>query len=89
MKISTNAEIISICREILNEQKTEEEWAGHESDDMFQTDNFACGFDADETAFCFSHYDSDGREFWFQLTLGEIKDVVNGNISVINADPAD
>lgn len=43
-----------------------------ESSDMFQTKNFCGGFDAIENEFCFSYYNDD-KEFWFQLSLNDIK----------------
>ncbi len=48
------------------------EWEDVESDDMFSTDHFAGGFDGTEKAFCFSYYDANGCEYWFQLTLDEV-----------------
>jgi hypothetical protein len=35
------------------------------------------GFDADEDAFCFSQYD-EGEEWWFQVTLDEVRSFAAG-----------
>jgi hypothetical protein len=31
-----------------------------------------------KSAFCFSYYDGDGREFWFQVSLIEVADILKG-----------
>lgn len=49
--------------------------------------DYDSGFDINSS--CFGYYDSDGREFRFQLTLEQIKNVISGSMSVIDADPAD
>lgn len=71
-------EFLKICKEILSQNKSEEKWAEIESDDMFQTENYEGGYDATEREFCFSYYDNIRNEFWFQLTLNEIQEVVVG-----------
>jgi hypothetical protein len=76
--ITATLEFKTLCAQIVAEQKTPEQWAEIESDDMFRTPSFAGGFEAIEMAFCFSYYDSDRREFWFQLTLEEIQDIAAG-----------
>ena len=38
-----------------------------ESCDMFQEAPYVGGFETIENAFCFSVYDEDGAEYWFQL----------------------
>jgi hypothetical protein len=57
-----NIHFLSICREILREDKAEKEWAEIESDDMFQEENYEGGFDATEMEFCFSVFEN-GEEF--------------------------
>ena len=78
MELEVNEEFRNICTQILAEQKTPEQWAAEESDDEFQTESFEGGYDATEEAFCFSFYDEQGRDFWFQLTLDEIREVAQG-----------
>ena len=59
--------------------RTDEEWAEYESDDEFQTEHLVGGYDATESAFCFSVYDNTGSEWWFQLTLAEVAEVAAGD----------
>ena len=56
-----------------------------ESSDLFQTEHCCGGYDADERAFCFSHYDADGKERWFQVTLSEVQEVFDGNLTSVPA----
>ena len=80
MKIYINREILEIFEKIQAEGKTPDEWSEIESDDMFQTKNVVGGYDADEHAFCFSYYDRDRREYWFQLNLEEIGEILQGKV---------
>jgi len=77
-----------ICAQIASEGLHESQWAEVESDDMFQVGDYEGGFDADESAFCFSVHSSDG-EWWFQLTLDEIVDVVERRRGTFEARPAE
>lgn len=77
-------ELIGICREIVSENRTSDEWALVESGDMFQTRKYCGGYDADESAFCFSVYRDDG-EYWFQLSLDEAGRVLRGETISIQA----
>jgi hypothetical protein len=81
------SEFRSLCREIVAENQTEEEWAEMESDDMFQSESYVGGYDADEEAFCFSHYAPDGEEYWFQVTLPEVQEVAAGGNPVVEVRP--
>lgn len=89
MRLSTNEEFRAICAEILSTQKTDEEWSLVESGDWFQTESFTGGYDATEGAFCFSHYDSNRNEFWFQVTLSEVAEIAEGKLTQIEARPAE
>lgn len=64
---------------ILLEDKTLEQWAEIEADDMFQEGNYVGGFDATEMEFCFSVYIND-QEFWFQIPIEKIKLIESGEI---------
>lgn len=75
MEINIDTNLLNICKEILKENKTPEEWAEIESDDMFQIGSYVGGFDATEMEFCFSFYKNE-KEFWFQISLEEIRDIV-------------
>lgn len=77
-----------ICEQIVSEGLQESQWAAIESDDMFRVGNYEGGFDADEVAFCFSVHSADG-EWWFQLTLEEIVDVVERRRETFEARPAE
>jgi hypothetical protein len=85
MKIQVDEQFFNICEKILSENKTQQEWAFIESSDMFQTRNYCGGYDATEDAFCFSYYDPDGQEFWFQLSLNEVKEIVDRQLKEINS----
>lgn len=87
MQLAIDAELRTICREIVAENQAEEDWAEVESDDMFQTEHYQGGYDADEEAFCFSHYAPDGEEYWFELTLAEAKAIAAGEDLVIELRP--
>ena len=57
------------------------EWA---KDDMFQKGSCVGGFDADEMEFCFSYYDKNHKEFWFQLNLVQISDIVASKLRLVD-----
>jgi len=76
--IINDIEFISICREILKENLDLENWCLAESSDQFQSDNYCGGFDATEKEFCFSFYDSDKTEYWFQFPLSDVEEIVAG-----------
>lgn len=81
-------EFRSICQEIVAEDKTEEEWAKVEAADMFQSQKYSGGFDADEVEFCFSVYLADG-EYWFQVSLEQVELIAVGNDVVVDMRPAE
>ena len=74
--------------EIIELNKTEFEWGEIEASDMFQKGNYIGGFEEIENAFTFSYFLNE-KEYWFQLTLNEIRDVVNliiTEVEIIEAD---
>ena len=81
MRLNVDDEFLEICKMIVKEGKNENEWNEIESDDMFQTENYSGGFDSIERAFCFSFFEKNNKEFWFQLTLEEIISVVNKEVT--------
>lgn len=85
MKLEITNELKDLCRRIIQERRTENEWAAIESDDMFQTNNYVGGFDATEMAFCFSFYNAVGTEYWFQLTLAEVEQIAVEQVSSVEA----
>ena len=76
MKLQLDDTFLQIARSIVAEGKTVKEWAEIESDDMFQSGAYVGGYDATEQAFTFSFYGE--SEYWFQLTLDEIRNVCGG-----------
>ncbi len=75
MELVISKDFREICNKIIKMDKTEKEWAEIESDDMFHAESYVGGYDADENAFCFSYYDEKNKEYWFQLTLVQIKKI--------------
>ncbi len=69
MKIIIDEELIDICQRINMENKSPSEWDFIESDDYFQTLHYVGGWDETEQAFCFSYYDENRQEYWFQISL--------------------
>jgi hypothetical protein len=84
MEIPTTPEFLELCKQILSESRSTQDWAAIESDDMFQSHSFVGGFDADEMAFTFSYYDESKNEYWFQLTLDEVAEVCEGRKTRLN-----
>ncbi len=83
MEYAIPEELVLICREILKDNKTETEWGRVECDDMFQTERFVGGFDAEEQAFCFSFYEQ-GTEYWLQISLEQVRDIVDRSVTTID-----
>lgn len=88
MKIELNSNFITIAQAILKEEKTQEEWAEIESGDMFQEGEYSGGFDATEEEFCFSYYEEE-KEYWFQIPLEKMSEVVEMKLQSIEAVEAD
>lgn len=83
MQLTPDAEFVEICRSIVACGRTEAEWCEQESGDEFQTPLFSGGYEAIESAFCFSYYDASGGEWWFQVTLEEAQRIAAGERPVI------
>jgi len=84
VRIKVDEELVEIVKKIDAESKTSSEWGELESDDMFQSEHYVGGYDADEGAFCFSFYDESKNEFWFQFTLDEAEQILSGDLSEID-----
>lgn len=80
MIIKVDNEFRKICETIVAENKTNEEWSDIESCDMFQSDHYCGGYESIEKEFCFSYYDENNKEYWFQLSLNEIHRITRGKI---------
>lgn len=89
MQIPIDQELLALCELIMKESHSLEEWREVESDDMFQSVRYSGGFDAIEDAFCFSYYDIGDAEFWFQLTPTQVREVVAGDLKVIEVRKAE
>jgi hypothetical protein len=75
-------DFLAICKQIVLENKTNEQWAEIESDDMFQEGNYEGGFDATGMEFTFCIYISN-IEYWFQLTLENAHKVYTNELTEI------
>lgn len=84
MKYLIDSDLILICKKILFEKKSIDEWSEIESDDMFQQGHIVGGFDATEKEFCFSVFIKD-EEYWLQFPLADILLIVDGTISTLDA----
>lgn len=82
-RLKINTEFLSICKQIQKENLDIENWCLVESSDQFQTNDFCGGFDATEEEFCFSYYDENRIEYWFQFPLTDVDKFVNGEIEEI------
>ncbi len=89
MKLAISDELLDLLRNIVRQGLQLHEWASIESCDMFQSPNFVGGFDATEMEFCFSYFDPNGCEFWFQLPLDRIHALVKGEEGEVEVRKAD
>lgn len=87
MKHKLQEDFEVIAAQIIKENKSLEEWARIESDDMFQEGNYIGGFDATEMEFCFSVYIED-KEYWFQLPVEAFLKIAGGEITEIEVKEA-
>jgi hypothetical protein len=85
MIIKLDDKFRSICQEIIETNKTEEEWAEIEASDMFQDERYCGGFDASSNTFVFGYYADDGKQFSFLLNLKEISEVLSGRMTKVDA----
>ncbi|WP_299214666.1 hypothetical protein [uncultured Aquimarina sp.] len=89
MKLKVDPEFKEVCKEIVNRELTIFQCELIESYDMFQTDNYNGGFDATESEFCFSYYDQNKREYWFQVSLSNIEKILTNDIEELEIRVAD
>ena len=71
-------ELQSICDQINRRGLSQTEWGLVESDDEFESEHFAGGFDSVEGLFCFSYFDASGGEQWFDLSLSDVEAILGG-----------
>ena len=79
-EINVDSEILEICREIKSRDLTADDWAQIESSDMFQSTHFCGGYESTEGEFTFSFYDENSTEYWFNLSLEEVDQILNNKI---------
>jgi hypothetical protein len=87
MPLPIDAEMRALCAEILAWMRDEPEWRDEESSDMFQSGHYCGGWESDEDAFTFSHYDADGHEDWFNLTPADIEAAATGRLVSVEVRP--
>lgn len=83
-QLQVDDELKSICREIQSESKIDDEWAEIQSCDMFQTKKYCGGYDAIEQSFWFSYYDKNESEWWFEISLSQIRKIVDGELNYLD-----
>ena len=88
MKLEVDYEFKQICKRIFSDNLNLSEWREIESDDMFQTESYCGGFDATENAFCFSYFQNENQEFWFQITIVEVGQILSDEMIDIEVRPA-
>ena len=89
MQVPITPELRMIAQEIESENLSEVEWAAREASDTFQTDSFCGGYDADESAFLFSWYATDGCEYYFSLSREDVRVIATGGRKDIVGNAAD
>ena len=83
-QLEVNEEFRRVCEAIRAEDKSAVEWDQCESDDWFQTDHFKGGYDATEQEFCFSYYDTTGKEWWFQFSYEDVSRILDGELRYLD-----
>lgn len=89
MEIPVPDDLRAICREIVAEGKSDDDWAEIEAGDWFQSETVTGGYDAGERAFTFSVYPPGGEELWITLILAEAGEVARGERAAVEARPAE
>lgn len=84
-EIDVSEQLRAICQEISESDWSESDWAEHESDDWWQTEELCGGYDATESAFCFSYFAAAGEEYWFQFSLADVPKIASGEITTVAA----
>jgi len=81
--LNVDSELLSIVAEIISMNLTLEDWNKQESSDQFQSEHYVGGYDSDEEAFCFSYYNKDNEEFWFDIAYKDLASLKDKKISVL------
>mgnify|MGYP000414200396 CR=1 FL=1 len=89
MNISlTHPDFLLLCERIIAKNICLDQWMEIPSSDMFQKGSYVGGFDDNEQEFTFSYYIGKD-EYWFQVSLEDIERIRSGEITEIEARPAD
>jgi len=88
MEVQVNEELKGICRDIIGENKSAEQWKQSGSGELYQTDNYCGGYEASKGLFSFSLY-KDDKEYWFDLNLSEVSEIAEGNKKSIQCEEVD
>lgn len=82
-----NNDFLEIAKEIINENKSPDDWALIEASDMFQRGNYVGG--AMQRKWRSLLVFMKRGQYWFQLTLDEIQNFVSGKIAIVQVINAD
>lgn len=83
MEKAIDDELLEICKEIKKMNYSLNKWKEIESCDMFQTEHYCGGFEADDEAFWFSYFDDSRKEYYFRLTLDDIMCITQKKLNTI------
>jgi hypothetical protein len=85
MKLKIDQELLSLIAKIQQANLNEDQWAEIESSDMFQSENYSGGYDADDNEFCFSHFSLNRNEYWFSFTIEDVEAIINNEKKFVEA----
>lgn len=86
MLLPLTPEFRDICRDIIAEHRTLDEWAETPACDYFQSPHFCGGFE--DRDFCFSFFAPDSVEHWFSVTLDQAHAIARGDDVTIELSPS-
>ena len=84
----SHPDFLLLCDRIIAKKLSIDQWMEIPSSDMFQKGDYVGGFDDNEREFTFSYY-SGKDEYWFQMSLEDVGRVRRGEITEVEARPAD
>lgn len=87
-QVEVDDELRGIAKEIIEQNRTIQEWAAHESGDWFQTPNYCGGYEAEnenEGEFAFAKYPATEKEFWLSFDLKDVNGIADGSTRTVQA----
>lgn len=87
MQLEVTDELRDICRRILNEGSSVEDWESCTGDDYFESENFSGGFDEDGSGnamFWFTCRQGANAESCFCLTPEDVHDILEGTLASVD-----